>query len=374
MPLFLGAISGTSADGQDIALVRINKKGKPYTVSGKTYRYTEHVKKMVEHMSYSADVSVKDIAELDFQVGKSFAEAIESFFMELDSSDIKRTEAIGFHGQTIFHGYTGKASGILTLQVGEASILAQKFNIPVVYDFRRADVAAGGQGAPLAPIIHYPLFASDNESRLIVNIGGIANITFIPKGSDFSGVVGFDTGPGNCISDALMKKYANLEYDSNGSMASRGKVNNKILESFLNYPFIKKKPPKAAGFEISFNLREDFMKAVEDECLCLEDALATSVYLTVLSVKQNIDFLGLKPDRIILCGGGSKNAFAKDVFADTFSDMIICTSDELGVGADFIEASLFAYLAYFYVSGIKLNLNKITGSRYPITLGKLVKP
>lgn len=340
---YIGALSGTSADGIDVALVEV-KREVPKLIRADIFPYP--VKITIR--------STEDIVELDIKIGKLFAEAISNFLSREERKDIK---AIGFHGQTIFH------KGGKTLQIGEASFITQATGIPVVYDFRKADIAAGGEGAPLAPIVHYTLFAA-NETRLIVNIGGIANVTIIPKQADFSKVRGFDTGPGNIITDALARK-AGLKFDKDGSIASRGKPSEKLLKKYLKHPFIKRSPPKSAGIEIT-KMKDSFLK----EDLSLEDAMVTAVLLTVLAVKENTKELSL--ERVILCGGGARNPFMVETFREFFGNVII--SDELGVNADFVEAILFAYLAHLFTERIKVDLGNITGSSRPILLGKLVLP
>ena len=354
--LYIGALSGTSRDAKDICLVEIEKT-QIKLLKFKTYKFEKKLKNLLFNIN-----NLEDLVKLDIQLGKSFAKSIEKFLIE-NNIEKKKIKAIGFHGQTVFHkdGYT--------LQIGEPSFISN-LGIDVVYDFRRTDISVGGTGAPLSPVLHYLLFRSEEESVLFVNIGGISNVTFIPKKANFSGVVAFDTGPGNIILDEVSRRFFKKDYDKDGKIASKGKVHKDIVEIFLKEKFFRKKPPKSAGKEIE-EMSNRFINFCTSRGLKPEDIMATALQLTVESVKASQKFLSAYPDKVILSGGGANNKFMKKRFCESFRNVETTENSAIAIKPKEVESVLFSYLAYLYVNRIPLNLKNITGAKKEVVLGKL---
>jgi anhydro-N-acetylmuramic acid kinase len=301
---------------------------------------------------------------------------VEACGLALDEVDL-----IGSHGQTIHHlprsreafGYGSRS----TLQIGEAAVIAGRTGVPTVADFRKADIVAGGEGAPLTPYLDFVLHRHPSRSRVLQNIGGIANLTYLPAGAGAEDVVAFDTGPGNMVIDAVVRRYTggSLTFDEDGRIASRGSVEGQLLEQLLAHPYFDREPPKTTG-------REEFgeafaMRAVieaEDMGLESDDVVATVTALTVESISRAYE--GLLPedsniDEVYVSGGGAKNSFIMESISLRLDPIPVLEYDILGIPGEAKEALLMAVLANEHVSGNPANLPRVTGARRAVVLGSL---
>jgi len=341
-----GLISGTSADGIDVAVVDIGEE--LTVVATKTVPYPPEV--------HDAILSVPDVAtasRLNFLLGELFAEAVLQSGVPLDSIDL-----IGSHGQTIFH--EGEPAEFLgrkiasTLQIGEPAVIAERTGIEVIADFRTADIAAGGKGAPLVPFLDYELFRHANLARMALNIGGIANVTVIPASAEPEEVIAFDTGPGNMVMDALAPPF-----DRDGDRARAGQVNTALLERLLADPYYQREPPKSCG-------REQYgAEFVRDTGIDVATATELTAQTIALAVSRYPD-----TREVIVSGGGAHNRFLMERLRALLRPQLT-TSAEFGIDVDAKEAILFAVLAYQTYRRRASNLPSATGAAKPVILGKI---
>ncbi|MEN4053645.1 MULTISPECIES: anhydro-N-acetylmuramic acid kinase [Sulfurimonas] len=354
---YIGVMSGTSLDGVDVALCGID------THTCKLIEAYEHpfpkaLKKEILH-TIANDTSLKQLGELDVKLGELFAEAINAL---LQNSAISRKEicAIGLHGQTLWHEPISTYP--FSMQLGNANVVVAQTDISTVADFRGADIANGGEGAPFAPAFHREIFARDDKNIAVVNIGGMANITYL--GKEF---LGWDTGCGNVLMDSFIQKIEKKPYDRDGAFAKSGRLNMDLLQKMLKDSYFAKEPPKSTGREY-FNLEwlEKYLKnfvTVSDA-----DIQRTLLELTASSIANAIN--RLQSDELILCGGGAKNSF----LVERLKKLCRCEvrkSDDYGMNSDFLEAMLFAWLAYKRLHNEKVPLSSITGAKKDSLLGAI---
>jgi len=380
--LICGIMSGTSLDAVDAVLLSV--RGSGTRTSFKQLGFVEHplprgIKRLLLKNSIPSTSRVDEIARLNFLLAKLYADAVRAVAKQARAK-LASIDLIGSHGQTICHlpathrmfGKTIRA----TLQIGDPSVLATITGITTVGDFRVADMAAGGQGAPLVPYFDWLMFRSNTKCRLLLNIGGIANVTVLPKGCRADDVIAFDTGPGNMVVDALMQRLYGKALDRDGNTASKGVVNLKLLQWMMRHPYLRTKPPKSTGRE---EFGADFVSRLLWKAgkLNKADVIATASFHTPMAVYDSCRrFLpkGVSIDELILSGGGSHNQFFVRTLRTLFGDNIVRLSDELGVPSDAKEASCFAILANEAASGIPANLPSVTGARRRVLLGKICKP
>lgn len=285
----------------------------------------------------------------------------------------RNVTAIGMHGQTVWHAPpSSKPRGPAhTLQLGSAAMLAERAGVPVVSDFRAADIAAGGEGAPLIPFADYVLLSSPAEARVVLNIGGIANVTFLPGGGALSDTRAFDTGPGNIVIDWLVSYFTEGKsaYDAGGAMAAAGEPNESILKSLLKHPYFHKTPPKSTGAELFGRAyASDFLKRCKG--LSPQDTVATATALTARSIADGIRrFLPGRPERIIIGGGGAHNTTLIRALSDIVPDAVVCDHAQFGLDGDSKEAVAFAILAAAHVHRIPANIPAVTGASAARVLG-----
>jgi anhydro-N-acetylmuramic acid kinase len=379
----VGLMSGTSADGVTAVVAEIAGSGVDTRVeiSGFwTYPYPPDLREAVFDLFKPETSTVDRICEMNFVLGEFFAEcavkAVEACGLPLDEIDL-----IGSHGQTIHHlprsmeayGY-GSSS---TLQIGEAAVIAARTGVPMVADFRKADIAAGGEGAPLTPYLDFILHRHPSRSRVLQNIGGIANLTYLPAGVGVEDVVAFDTGPGNMVIDAVVKRYTkgSLTFDEDGRMASRGSVDERLLEWLLAHPYFDREPPKTTGreeFGEVFAMR--VVRGAEDAGVEPDDVVATVTALTVESISRAYEGLlpeGSNIDEVYVSGGGAKNRFLMESLSSRLDPVPIFEYDVLGIPGEAKEALLMAVLANEHISGNPANLPRATGARRAVVLGSL---
>jgi anhydro-N-acetylmuramic acid kinase len=380
----LGLISGTSADGIDVALARI--EGAPPRLRARlenflTVGYPAPVRRAILRIAEGAETTAEEISQLNFLVGELFAEAALAACRRFRVSPAK-IDLLGSHGQTIYH--QGRASRFLgrpvasTLQIGEPAAIAARTGIPVVADFRPADMASGGQGAPLVPFVDFLLYRDARHGRVALNIGGIANVTVIPPASRPEEVLAFDTGPGNMVIDALVHQFTRgrRAFDRGARLAVRGRPIRRILDRLLADPYLRQPPPKSAG-------REQYGRAYVARLLSMarnarpEDVVATATLLTPLSILDALNryvFPRTRIDELIVSGGGAHNPLIVAQLGAGLGRVRLRRAEELGVSEDAKEAFAFAVLAYESWNHRPANLPAATGARHPAILGKVVYP
>lgn len=359
--LWLGLISGTSADGIDAAVVRFEPQLE--IVASQTLPYPAALRERVLALATSrASITLDDYGRLDVEIGECFATAA---LYVLHKSGIKAASiaAIGSHGQTVCHRPTGPHP--FTLQIGDPSVIAERTGITTVADFRRADVAAGGQGAPLLPALHAAVFADPAIPRAILNLGGIANLTILTPGHD---VLGFDTGPANCLLDAWAARHLNAARDDNGVWARSGRVDDALLARWLEDPYFQAAPPKSTGREV-FNL--DWLDARVPAQAVPADVQATLLALSVRSIADPLRAYGRDTREVFVCGGGVHNAALMDALRHELAQVRVETTAALGLDPDFVEAAGFAWLARARLANEAGNLPEVTGARGSRVLGAI---
>ena len=379
--LVAGLMSGTSIDGIDVALVEISGKGFEQTVELRAFHsipYSRRVRQAILGIS-NAETHTAKISRMNFLLGELFAEALVETCGR-SSVPLKEIALVGSHGQTIYHQaeaadmFGHKVAG--TLQIGEPAVIAERTGAPVVADFRPADVAAGGQGAPLVPYVDYLLYRDAKLGRVALNIGGMANVTAIPPGAGPKAVLAFDTGPGNMVIDALVSQFSRgtESFDRDGRMAASGKINEGLLRQLMESPYLRQTPPKSAGRE---QFGEEFVLGLLRRGSQPADLVATATAFTARSIADGIERF-VKPrmpvDQLIVSGGGLRNPRIMDRLRDSLPHVEVLASDDFGIDSDAKEALAFAVLAYETYHRRPANLPSATGARHPCILGKLVHP
>lgn len=379
--LVAGIMSGTSVDGIDVALVRIEGAGFEMSVEPVAFHSTEfraEVRRAILAVS-DTQTHTAQISQMHFLLGDLLGEAVVEACRAADLP-LDELDLVGSHGQTIYHqpaASTVAGRGVRsTLQIGEAALIAERTGTPVVADFRPSDMAAGGQGAPLAPYVDYLLFRDREMGRVVLNIGGIANITAIPAAARPEEVIAFDTGPGNMIMDALASHFSGgaSKFDDDGKLAASGRADGRLVEKLAGAAYFQQSPPKSTG-------REEFgVKFVEDllkENLEPADLMATANAFSATTIARAIEqFLppAMKARQLIASGGGTRNGELMRQLGELLPGVEIRPSDEFGVASDAKEAIAFAVLAYETFHRRPANLPSATGARHPAILGKLVWP
>lgn len=384
----IGIISGTSVDGIDAVIVDIPEDIEQCDQEGvkvlgfSTYPYPEGIRERVLEVSAFGGGSVEKICHLNAYIGELFAKAVLQLVRDTGIS-IESIDIIGSHGQTIQHlPHPIHEDGVRvtsTLQLGEPSIIAERTGVTTIADFRPRDMAAGGEGAPFAPYAHYVLFRHPEKARIVVNIGGISNLTYLPAGATAEQVIAFDTGPGNMIIDQLITRFTDgtMHYDQEGRLAAQGTCHEALLDWMLQHPYLQRTPPKSTG-------REEFGRSFVNRLLQRSqgfdlseaDLVATATRFTVETiVKSCTSFCRLseqtRPD-MFLCGGGLKNRTLVNVLQAQWRSQQVFSVEELGVSSDALEAITFALLARATMLGKSSNLPGVTGASSPVILGKIV--
>jgi anhydro-N-acetylmuramic acid kinase len=392
-----GVMSGTSADGINVALVRISERrqearteSRPRLIRRRPrhavpefkflahaeYPYPTKVRRAVLAAMNSRRASVADLARLNFLLAELYAEAV----LATQRTFRLKVELVGCHGQTLYH--QGEASAFVgrklavTWQTGEGSVIAARVGVPVVSDFRPADMAAGGQGAPLVPFLDYLVYRDERVGRVVQNIGGIANLTAIPAGASPEQVFAFDTGPGNMVIDAATERLFGKPFDRNGRIAASGAVMEHVVAHFLRAPFFRRRPPKTAGRE---EFGREFVGEFMQRCgrAGKRDVVATATALTARSIGDALRRFVVKRRGtfrdFIVSGGGAKNPILLAMLAYELRPLSlqIHSSDEFGLPSEAKEAAAFALLAYQTWNGQPSNLPSATGAKRPAVLGKI---
>jgi anhydro-N-acetylmuramic acid kinase len=377
-----GIMSGTSADGIDVAVVRIapgKLRPRVTLLAHEGFAFPAALRRAVLAAMNASAISTAELARLNWRLGLAYAEAVSA---TLAQHKVK-LDLIGCHGQTLYHkpraeGYAGRRFSC-TWQLGEPAVIAAAIGVPVVSNFRPADMLAGGQGAPLVPLLDYVLFADAKRGRVLQNIGGIANLTAIPAGAAADAVIAFDTGPGNMVVDALAQELFNKKFDRNGNIAAQGAVLAPVLAEALRNSYFKQKPPRTAG-------REQFGRAYAAKFLAEcrryskrpEDALATATALTAETIARSYKtyvLRGMKGRAVdyIVSGGGARNATLMAMLAARLEPLgcELAASEEFGLPAEAKEAAAFALLAWQTWHHLPGNLPRATGAARPVVLGQV---
>ncbi|MCU1256887.1 MAG: hypothetical protein JWM83_3186 [Candidatus Angelobacter sp.] len=374
-----GVMSGTSADGVDVAVVSIQGRGSYLSFDLLLHDHSEYprtIRDAVLAAMNAGRISVAELSRLNFRLGEFYAEAVSKAQKKASPAKL---DLVGCHGQTLYHQgtaalYLGKQIAC-TWQTGEGSVVAARLGVPVVSDFRPADMAAGGKGAPLVPFLDYAIFRSKNKGRIVQNIGGIANLTAIPADAMPSDILAFDTGPGNMVIDRLMQMLFKKNYDRDGSVASSGTVLQSVLEKSLDAAYFKLKPPKTAG-------REEFGKEYAQTFLrrcgraAKADVIATATALTAASMAQALKRFVLGRGNYrewVVSGGGTKNAALMGMLKTEAENLGLWLrhSDDFGIPSQAKEAVAFALLAYQTFNGLPGNVPSATGAQRAAVLGKI---
>lgn len=367
--LFIGTLSGTSIDGIDAALVRFTPN--PELVETHFLEFPSDLRKEVEALAHSGDHEIDRMGQVDVRLGLLFAQAVREL-MAKAKIEPSQVRAIGSHGQTIRHRPTLDTP--FTLQIGDPNVIAVNTGVPVVADFRRKDIALGGQGAPLVPSFHEAIFRTRNADRVLVNVGGIANLTVLPRGQ-FAPILGFDTGPGNTLLDAWVKRMLNQTMDKDGMLAARGRIQPALLNAFISDPYFHKRPPKSTGpeyFSMAWLMEH---LGGNDKAYGVADVQATLLALTVHTIAEAIKQLPFvnKPE-VFICGGGAHNVAIMRSLQVQLPNCKVDKTDALGIPVDWVEAMAFAWLARQRLHEQPGNLPIVTGASRPAVLGAVYLP
>jgi anhydro-N-acetylmuramic acid kinase len=377
-----GIMSGTSADGVDVALVRITPGATVPRIKLLAHHgvvYPTALRRAVLAAMNAPRTSTSELARLNWRLGIAYAEAVRA---ALQKHPMK-LDLIGCHGQTIYHQaqaapYAGRRIAC-TWQIGEPALIAREIGVPVASNFRPADMAAGGQGAPLVPLLDFALFAHPKRARVLQNIGGIGNLTAIPAGASLEQLIAFDTGPGNMVIDALAARLFGKKYDRDGKLAVGGRVLDGVIGSLLRGPYFRKAPPKSAGREqFGAVFAADFLRACKRAGGDPEDAIATATALTAESIVLACErfvhpLIGGAPVDFIVSGGGSRNTTLMNMLRQRLGarGYKVMASDEAGIPSQAKEAVAFALLAWQTWHRLSGNVRAATGASQPAILGEI---
>jgi anhydro-N-acetylmuramic acid kinase len=365
--LYIGLMSGTSLDGIDVAITDFN--GNDWRLIAAAYQsFPDSLREQLLTLCHASSVDVDLLGHTDAMLGRLYAEAVQNLLRKngLAAGDIA---AIGCHGQTIRHRPPSQAGSAVsrplpyTLQIGDPNRIAELTGITTIADFRRRDIAAGGQGAPLVPAFHAYALSAPAEHRVVLNIGGIANITLLSP----TGVNGFDTGPGNTLLDMWTQRHFGQSCDRGGALAVNGRPDKTMLERMLKDAYFRQAPPKSTGREY-FNPEwlQDFLPSSQIDPL---DVLSTLTHLTAHSIAIAIRRFAPLTERVLVCGGGVHNHFLMELLAELLAPCRLGSTAEAGLDPDFVEATAFAWLASQTLAGKTGNLPGVTGASKSVILG-----
>ena len=366
--LYIGLMSGTSVDAIDAVLMDFSKSN-THIVANFTQPIDKELKNEI-NLAIIKQIWPQDVENIDLQFANTSIQAVENL-LSLASLEANQITGIGSHGQTIWHDPNGKPP--ISIQIGNTQHIANETHISTVGNFRQADMAAGGQGAPLACAYHAEVLRSKDENRIILNLGGIANITKLPKNSN-EDIVGFDTGPANTLLDAWIKKHQKLDFDKDGTWAKTGTINQGFLNVMLEDEYFNQPPPKSTGRE-KFNLM--WLQSALDqyeEIVSDKDVQATLVALTTKSIAKAINYWVPNTERILLCGGGGNNTYLVSLLQKELQNTPVELTSAYGVNENWMEAMAFAWLAKQKIAGNSGNIPSATGATKKAVLGVIHNP
>ncbi|MBI3596154.1 MAG: anhydro-N-acetylmuramic acid kinase [Nitrospirae bacterium] len=378
----IGLISGTSTDGVDSALVEITGRGlesRLKLLRFATYPYPRELRSRLVRLTH--DGRVEDLSRLNVYVGELFAKAAVRIAREA-GIPLNEIDLIGSHGQTICHQPVPFNIGGIkirsTLQIGEPSIIAERTGVTTVSDFRHRDMAVGGEGAPLTPYLHYILFHHAQRARLIVNIGGISNVTYLPCDAGLENILAFDVGPGNMLMDGIVQHRTNgrRAMDRGGAMARRGRIHERLLSELLRHPFLHHSPPKTTGRELFGQaMIERVVRRAKVLRLNQWDLMATVTAFTARSISRAYEkFIFQKGgvEEVIVGGGGTRNPTLMQFLQEAFGPIPVYTFEKFNLDSRALEAMAFALFAYGTIQGEPNNVPSATGAERPVVMGKIV--
>ncbi len=365
---YIGLMSGTSVDAIDAVLMDFSVSN-THIIASHSHAITQTLRNEINTLILKKRFP-KDFQEADQQFAQASSDAVKAL---LERSPINDNEiiAIGSHGQTVFHDPKGIPP--VSLQIGDPQFIANHTGIPTIGNFRQADIDAGGQGAPLACAYHAKVLRDENEERVVLNLGGIANITKLPQNVR-DPILGFDTGPANTLMDAWTQKHLNKAFDQDGTWASSGNLNARLLEQMLSEQFFTYPPPKSTGRE-HFNLEwlQHYLDSLPER-LTAEDIQATLLALTTYTIADSIDAWCPETKKVLLCGGGSSNKKLVGQLKKLLEKISIEQTENYGVPSKFMESMAFAWLAKQYIEGKPGNIPSVTGADKSVQLGELFQP
>jgi anhydro-N-acetylmuramic acid kinase len=360
--LYLGLISGTSADAIDVALVSFDPT--PRLVAACATPYPTSLRPRVLALAReTAEINLDELGTLDVELGHAFADAALTL-LEREGLSPTAVRALGSHGQTVRHKPSLAAP--YTLQLGDPNVIAERTGITTVADFRRRDIAAGGQAAPLVPGLHAALLSDASLNRVVLNLGGIANITVLPR--DLSAAVtGFDTGPANCLMDAWSLQQRGVGCDAGGAWAAQGCVDEALLAQMLEEPYFAQTGPKSSGREV-FNM-DWLRRQLDGRSIAPVDVQATLLMLSVRSIAAAIHRDAPQTQQVLACGGGVHNTALMQALGAALAPVSVASTASCGIDPDYVEAMAFAWLARQRLLGLPGNRAEVTGARGPRVLG-----
>lgn len=363
---FIGLLSGTSIDGIDCVLVDFSQTP-PILVSSHTEPLSTTLRDNILTLCADRAISLTLLGETDIALGRNFAHGAISLLQKcnLVAADIV---AIGSHGQTVKHHPKGENQ--FTLQIGDPNTISELTGIATVADFRRKDMAAGGQGAPLTPLFHQSFFANDKCRNAVLNIGGIANVSLLRHNDQ--PLIGFDTGPGNVLMDSWINLIQGAAYDDNGGWAKSGKCNPQLLEAMMQEAFLALPAPKSTGREL-FNLPWLENHLTQYQTISNVDVQATLLEFTAQTIANSVDWRKEKVEEVIVCGGGAHNDALMERLAALLSPVAVKSSAEAGLSPDWVEGVAFAWMAKKTWLGEAIDCQSVTGARHPCILGAIYK-
>lgn len=363
-PLYLGLISGTSADAIDVALASFEPQ--PRLVAALAAPYPAALRPRVLALAREkAEISLDELGSLDTELGHAFADAALAL-LQREGIAPQRIAALGSHGQTVRHKPALAAP--YTTQLGDPNVIAERTGITTIGDFRRRDIAAGGQAAPLVPGLHAALLQDGQHERVVLNLGGIANITVLPRDTS-AALVGFDTGPANCLMDGWSLLHRGQGCDAGGAWAASGTVDEELLTQMLAEPYFHQIGPKSSGREV-FN-QDWLQRQLGTRSITAVDVQATLLALTAQSVAAAIRRDAPQADEVLACGGGVHNAALMHLLAATLAPLPVLSTAHYGIDPDYVEAMAFAWLARQRLLGQPGNRADVTGARGPRVLGAI---
>ena len=363
---YIGLMTGTSVDALDAVLVQFDSDNTPIIHSTYSIALPEHIQQQVQQLTSSGEDEIALIRQVDLDIALISCKAIKALCQQTDIA-LSTIKAIGSHGQTVRHYPTTKSVKGYSLQLGDPNLIAEMTGITTVADFRRRDIAAGGQGAPLVPAFHRAAFQSKQDDRLIVNLGGIANISYLPKNGE---IIGYDTGPANTLMDAWCLKHQHQRFDKDGDWAKTGHCHNELLKTLIKDSYFSSPTPKSTGREY-FNLawleqHLDQLKTIPSAA----DIQATLLALTAKTIAQDIDKVDPhKNATVYACGGGSQNKALMEKLADYVAPRDLATTAKIGIEVSWVEATAFAWFAKQTMNRASGNLPSATGAKNDVILG-----
>ncbi|MDX1977027.1 MAG: anhydro-N-acetylmuramic acid kinase [Pseudanabaenaceae cyanobacterium bins.68] len=373
----LGMISGTSVDGIDLALVdlagdlvsdrRQANQIKLNLIAAHTYPYPPALRMEILQVCASAPRSLSQLDQLDRAIARVFAEAAHTLIQQTEITP----DLIASHGQTLFHQPPTPDQLGTSWQMGRGELIADHTGITTISNFRAADLALGGEGAPLVPMLDWLLFTDHNCDRCIQNIGGISNLTYLPAKAPPERVIGFDNGPGNLLIDLAAQRFFAQAYDPDGWFAAQGQIDQSLVQSWLQEPFLHLLPPKSTGRELFTSAYFDHLVESAPH-LSPHDLLACLTEFTAQAIALSYEkFLPQLPDQVLICGGGSRNLYLKARLEALLAPAQVFTTEPFGIDPDFKEAIAFAVLGYLRMQNLPGNLPSVTGAKHPTLLGEI---